>query len=94
MSHAILYQYFFLLFYTHAHHHIINHQHDITVTSTNPETCRQPSLPTVFRFFLLTVAERSPRAGATDFGLEGQLVQKRGPWRKGAFCKLAFFYTI
>ena len=25
------------------------------------------------------------RAGATDFGLEGQLVQKKGPWRKGPF---------
>ena len=27
------------------------------------------------------------RAGATDFGLEGQLVQKKGPWRKGPFFK-------
>ena len=27
------------------------------------------------------------RAGATDFGLEGQLVQKKGPWRKGPFLK-------
>ena len=25
------------------------------------------------------------RAGATDFGLEGQLVQKKGPWWKGPF---------
>ena len=27
------------------------------------------------------------RAGATDFGLEGQLVQKKGPWQKGPFLK-------
>ena len=25
------------------------------------------------------------RAGATDFGVEGQLVQKDGPWWKGPF---------
>ena len=36
------------------------------------------------------------RAGATDFGLEGQLVQKKGPWRKGPFLSEPTFivYTI
>ena len=34
------------------------------------------------------------RAGATGFRLEGQLVQKKGPWRKGPFFKWAYFYTI
>ena len=33
----------------------------------------------------------SDRAGATDFGLEGQLVQKKGPWRMGPFLSESTF---
>ena len=34
------------------------------------------------------------RAGATDSGLGGQLVQKRGPSRKGPFLSEPTFYYV